>query len=211
MCEVCCADAALRATQEGSAARFFWDVQAEASSLTNNPLAPPCPAPEPAEGLVSLWLQAEGENEAPGRVRASLNGEAWGPWLAVEDVATAVASFCVDAAWPHVPEAFRATILAGDVDLLYALREARIEQRQRHRQAHDAFFALAKVRSAQHYRQRLLTTLERLVASEDAEDATPLDWRLSALLGALRSEKWQRRKPRQAVRTSAVGGGTSIS
>jgi hypothetical protein len=200
MCEVCCADAAIEATKAGSAQRFLWATNvADAEGLMNNPLAPPLGPPADVDAATTAYLlvQAEGEEEGSGRVRAGFEEGVYGPWIETHDVASLLITFAVDVAWPFVPEQLRDAIQARDVAAFYATFEARERVRKARVAFMDALDAAARAKTAATYRKRLAKALVCVPRAEGELAESLDDWRFQMLLGMLRTAAPKKRTRRK--------------
>lgn len=124
MCNVCCAAKAIENTAQGSWFQATWSTKPPPrlrgrAFLLNSPTAPPHPVP--ATALVDLQagtepyllIQAEGEEEGPGRVRYGFDGETWTTWVGTQNVAAEMMNS--DVVWPAVQDDVKATVLARDL------------------------------------------------------------------------------------------------
>lgn len=126
MCNVCCAGTAIENTAKGSWFQATWSTKSPPRGerkpravILNSPTAPPSSAPLTALADLRagtepyLLIQAEGEEEGPGRVRYGFDGETWTMWTATQDVASEMMNS--DVVWSAVPDDVRAPVLARDV------------------------------------------------------------------------------------------------
>lgn len=132
MCNVCCANAAISATTEGSWFQAVWTEtkpprrRRRRIQLVNRVDAPPRRAqPMTLSDLITgtkpyLLIQAEGEEEGPGRVRYGFDGETWTDWEDTNDVASEMLS--TDVSWWYVPADVQAAVQSRSLNDLTFLR-----------------------------------------------------------------------------------------
>ena len=212
MCNVCCASDAIRDTAiPGGSSRFWWNpddappvavpietlrARARRRRAIRIENVPPTPT-EPDPSWPTIYLQATGEAEGVGCVRASFDNVEWTAWAYTTDVASIVGALGVDIRWSALSH-----LRFNPAPLIVFRDLAGIERLMQRTGARDVRFDAGLVDGRAASRKRTQKTMLAAI-SESLRKASDDELNLSAYLAAfacgLRPRRpVRRRRPRKS-------------